>query len=221
MIAEYSIEGEDNFIDRLTAIEQCVAHVETDGEIVGDKKCETSHSHLDDYDDQEIERGDDEDDNNVGEYNDEKLRRKLDDESDEKLDKEMNEKKDKIGDSVIEEGDVDDKEEDEEEEDEEDEEEEVYHHLPHYISQCYPTLPQAIGDFVLDHNVIDGKSLEFLTLPHTALSAYWAAKRLSIVGRHDRRSYCFTHSYGRLYDKSSGSVFWEVSFPIFVTVSRP
>ena len=215
MIAEYCVEGEDSFIDRLRVVEQCVAHVVRDDETAADTECEKCHSDIDDNsgDEEEIETGEDDDDVEANE--DEELSRKLNWKLDEKLEKERDEKLDKVDDKIIEE---EEEEEEEEGEEEEGEEEVVHYHLPLHISQRYPTLPQAIGDFVLDYGILDPKSLEFLTLPHTALSAYWAAKRLSIVGRHDRRSYCFTHSYGRLYDKSSGSVFWEVCFPFFVIV---
>ena len=230
MIAEYCVEGEDSFIDRLSVVEQCVAHVVRDDETAADTECEKSHSDIDDNsgDEEEIETGEDDDDVETNE--DEELSRKLNRKLDEKLEKERDEKLDKVDDKIIEEEEEEEEEEkwggegeeeewiEEEGEEEEGEEEVVHYHLPLHISQRYPTLPQAIGDFVLDYGILDPKSLEFLTLPHTALSAYWAAKRLSIVGRHDRRSYCFTHSYGRLYDKSSGSVFWEVCFPFFVIV---
>ena len=46
-----------------------------------------------------------------------------------------------------------------------------------------------------------------LLLSHKTLSAPWASSRISIVGPRDRTSYCFTKSYGRLNDKSSGSCY--------------
>eukprot|EP00605_Chrysophyceae_sp_TOSAG23-4_P001434 GSChrysophyteH1.ASY1.ANO1.1562.1 assembled CDS len=41
------------------------------------------------------------------------------------------------------------------------------------------------------------------------LTSKWAPSRLSIVGPHDTTTYCFTKSYGRLFDKSSGSCYLE------------
>jgi hypothetical protein len=88
----------------------------------------------------------------------------------------------------------------------------VYTRLPPSIACNYPSIPHPIGAYTLPPGAISPLELETLWLPVEVLEAHWAARRLSIVGRHDRRSYCFTHSYGRLYDKSSGSVYWEVSF---------
>ena len=45
-----------------------------------------------------------------------------------------------------------------------------------------------------------------LRVPLKVLSAKWAATRLSICGRNDMRTFCFTKGYGRLWDKSSGSL---------------
>jgi hypothetical protein len=88
----------------------------------------------------------------------------------------------------------------------------VYTRLPLSIARNYPSVPHPIGAYTLPPGAILPRELETLWLPVEVLEAHWAARRLSIVGRYDRRSYCFTHSYGRLYDKSSGSVYWEVCF---------
>jgi hypothetical protein len=79
--------------------------------------------------------------------------------------------------------------------------------LPLYISKLYPLIPIPVSNFLMKD--ISVKDLEFLDLPLEALTAVWAARRLSIVGPYDRRTYCFTHSYGRLYDRSSGSLFYK------------
>ena len=94
-------------------------------------------------------------------------------------------------------------------------EEPVYTSLPIEISSRYPSTPHPIGAYTKKAEDMSSSDTESLLLPLDVLSACWAARRLSIVGKHDRRSYCFTHSYGRLYDKSSGSVLWEVSAHIF------
>ena len=234
MIAEYYIEGEDNFIDRLTAIERYAAHAVGDNNAAVDSGCGKSYPDIID-DDNDEERGyggrgedsnnDDDGDDDVEGNGDEDLRREFDGEIDKKIDHEIDEKLNETDYSITEEEvegkkGVGEEEEEEEEKGEEEEEEGevVYHNLPLHISQHYPSIPQAIGDFILNPGILSPESLEFLTLPHTALSAYWAAKRLSIVGKFDRRSYCFTHSYGRLYDKSSGSVFWEVRFTVIFII---
>jgi hypothetical protein len=90
----------------------------------------------------------------------------------------------------------------------------VYSCLPPSIARNYPSTPHPIGSYTLPPGGILPLELETLWLPVEVLEAHWAARRLSIVGQYDRRSYCFTHSYGRLYDKSSGSVYWEVSFRV-------
>ena len=84
--------------------------------------------------------------------------------------------------------------------------------LPTLISSQHPKIPRMIGEFTLSSSDISPEDLNLLQVPLSALSASWAARRLSIVGKHCRRTYCFTHSYGRLYDKSSGSLYWEVSW---------
>ena len=83
--------------------------------------------------------------------------------------------------------------------------------LPPMISCRYPITARKIEDFILSRSDISLKDHDILKVPISALSAWWAPKRLSIVGKHCRRSYCFTHSYGRLYDMSSGSLYFEVS----------
>ena len=93
--------------------------------------------------------------------------------------------------------------------------EDVYTSLPLEISSRYPSTPHPIGDYTKSPGEISSTDTESLLLPLKVLEACWAARRLSIVGRHDKRSYCFTHSYGRLFDKSSGSVLWEVSLSFF------
>ena len=90
----------------------------------------------------------------------------------------------------------------------------VYSCLPPSIGRNYPSTPHPIGSYTIPPGAILPLELETLWLPVEVLEAHWAARRLSIVGQYDRRSYCFTHSYGRLYDKSSGSVYWEVSFRV-------
>lgn len=94
--------------------------------------------------------------------------------------------------------------------------EHVYTSLPLEISSCYPSTPHPIGAYTKKAEDISSSDFQSLLLPLNVLSACWAARRLSIVGKHDRRSYCFTHSYGRLYDKSSGSLLWEVSVHSFI-----
>lgn len=91
----------------------------------------------------------------------------------------------------------------------------VYTSLPVEISSRNPSTPHPIGAYTKNAQDMSSSDTQSLLLPLNVLSACWAAKRLSIVGKHDRRSYCFTHSYGRLYDKSSGSVLWEVRAHIF------
>ena len=41
------------------------------------------------------------------------------------------------------------------------------------------------------------------------LQKSWAAKRLSLVGQHDKTSFCFTKSYSHTNDKSAGSYYLE------------
>ena len=88
----------------------------------------------------------------------------------------------------------------------------LYTSLPLNISSTFPTNPHTVSDFLINLDTMDltTEDREFLYLPRTALSAHWASNRLSIVGKYCRRTYCFTHSYGRLYDKSSGSLYYEV-----------
>lgn len=50
---------------------------------------------------------------------------------------------------------------------------------------------------------------EALWVPADVLAKPWARARLSVVGAHDARTYCFTKNYGRSVDKSSGSCFLE------------
>lgn len=63
----------------------------------------------------------------------------------------------------------------------------------------------SCGAAVLDNRTISSERLQHLLVPTSILGAAWAGSRLSIVSRFDRTSYCFTKSYGRKFDKSSGS----------------
>jgi hypothetical protein len=83
----------------------------------------------------------------------------------------------------------------------------VYRKLPQEIANKFPPSPCPIGDFIRQD--LSAEQLAPLYLPITVLAAPWAPKRLSIVGRYDKTSYCFTNSYGRLFDRSSGSCYYE------------
>ena len=60
---------------------------------------------------------------------------------------------------------------------------------------------KPIGDYLLPESEIP----EHLFLSHEVLGAPWAVKRISVVGRADRSSHCFTKGYGRVIDRSTGS----------------
>jgi tRNA (cytosine38-C5)-methyltransferase len=68
-----------------------------------------------------------------------------------------------------------------------------------------PAMPRRIQDFIR-HDIVDR---EALLIPLEILTKAWAKTRLSIISIHDTQTYCFTSSYGRLYDKSSGSLLLE------------
>ena len=63
---------------------------------------------------------------------------------------------------------------------------------------------KTIGDFLLVPK--GSEESEKLLVPQRLLSTAWAPSRLSICGKNDTRSYCFTKGYGRIFDRSSGSL---------------
>jgi tRNA (cytosine38-C5)-methyltransferase len=82
------------------------------------------------------------------------------------------------------------------------------------IRTSLPALPgsnvmlKTIGDFLLVEKGSDES--ERLLVPQRLLSAAWAPSRLSICGKNDTRSYCFTKGYGRIFDRSSGSLLFTL-----------
>jgi len=75
-----------------------------------------------------------------------------------------------------------------------------------FISK-YPSFPLPLEAYILSASLLG--STEKLLVSKKVLSSSWAPSRLSIVGQHDRTSYCFTRSYSQTMDKSSGSLFLE------------
>lgn len=69
---------------------------------------------------------------------------------------------------------------------------------------CYTTLSKPL---------IPADDWSQLFIPVEILTKPWAARQLSIVGAHDTVSYCFTKSYGRIIERSSGSCFLEAADP--------
>lgn len=61
----------------------------------------------------------------------------------------------------------------------------------------------SIGRYALLEELIP----EELYLSKEVLGASWAGRRISVVGRGDRSSHCFTKGYGRVVDRSTGSCF--------------
>lgn len=82
------------------------------------------------------------------------------------------------------------------------------------IRTSLPALPgsnvmlKTIGDFLLVEK--GSEESERLLVPQRLLSAAWAPSRLSICGKNDTRSYCFTKGYGRIFDRSSGSLLFTL-----------
>lgn len=75
------------------------------------------------------------------------------------------------------------------------------------INSICPSDTQPLGDFIAKDLSID--RLNELLIPKEILENPWAQTRLSIVGQHDRISYCFTKGYGRIIEKSAGSCYFE------------
>ena len=67
------------------------------------------------------------------------------------------------------------------------------------IEECAP-----LGRYVLPD---DEPIPDELFLSEEVLGAPWAGRRISVVGRGDRSSHCFTKGYGRVVDRSTGSCF--------------
>ena len=64
---------------------------------------------------------------------------------------------------------------------------------------------RCIGDYLLAEESMPPSELAELMLTKEVLGATWAAARISIVGRFDTTSFCFTKGYGRQMDRSTGS----------------
>ena len=69
------------------------------------------------------------------------------------------------------------------------------------------TSQKSIG-FLIDHYILplSNEEIDELMISLEILRKPWAAG-LSIVGRYDNNSFCFTSSYGKVFNKSSGSLF--------------
>ena len=105
--------------------------------------------------------------------------------------------------------------------------------LPARLAAAYPDLPCTIMKCVYDrighiqhrdiahelislrgnvseffNNPIPEEELSHLIVGEKILLAQWAAVMLSIVGPHDSVSFCFTKGYGKIFDRSAGSLFF-------------
>jgi len=87
--------------------------------------------------------------------------------------------------------------------------EDVLLELPATIRQRYPLDVRPLSDYVKSVQELGEERAQALWIDQKTLDAPWARSRLSIVGKHDKVTYCFTKSYGRLFDKSSGSCYLE------------
>jgi site-specific DNA-cytosine methylase len=96
----------------------------------------------------------------------------------------------------------------------------IHTNLPAVLASHFPKHVETIGAvlapvrgvlFPLSTEVTVNASniMEKLYLPVSILTKAWAVSRLSIVGDDDQETYCFTKGYGKLYDKSTGSLYLE------------
>lgn len=72
------------------------------------------------------------------------------------------------------------------------------------------TIPKEIRplqDFLLEDELSD-EVKEELRLDDKILGKTWA-KALSVVGKHDHTTFCFTKGYGKVFHKASGSFLYE------------
>lgn len=107
----------------------------------------------------------------------------------------------------------------------EDEENAVVHEsLPSSVASSYPTQPVTIMDCLssrfgyqiggtltaetLLNERLSDKELNELLVSSRILLAPWAPVLLSIVGPFDTASFCFTKGYGKIFDRSAGSLFY-------------
>lgn len=74
-----------------------------------------------------------------------------------------------------------------------------------YIPSFHEVKVRNISEFILKD--MAAAIIKDLLVPEEVLRKLWSNRRLSIVGDFDMTSYCFTHSYGRMYDRSSGSMY--------------
>ena len=87
----------------------------------------------------------------------------------------------------------------------------VFTSLPTSLASRYPKAALTLGEVL--HSVASAmhrksaEEMQHLAVPPHILDSDWAPSCLSVVGPYDRRTYCFTKSYGRLYAKSSGSCY--------------
>eukprot|EP00597_Dinobryon_sp_UTEXLB2267_P001014 CAMPEP_0170066716 /NCGR_PEP_ID=MMETSP0019_2-20121128/6312_1 /TAXON_ID=98059 /ORGANISM="Dinobryon sp., Strain UTEXLB2267" /LENGTH=480 /DNA_ID=CAMNT_0010273881 /DNA_START=843 /DNA_END=2282 /DNA_ORIENTATION=+ len=85
--------------------------------------------------------------------------------------------------------------------------------LPAAIRALYPSEPCTIGECLATRSLPSAPTPSSLWVPEQVLCASWAGALLSIVGPCDRRSFCFTKSYGggRVWDRSAGSLFYPLA----------
>ncbi len=81
--------------------------------------------------------------------------------------------------------------------------------VPEVMRIYFPNSPLKLSHFCSLVKIDKDTIPSLIYLSTKILHAIWAPSRISIVGPHDTTSYCFTKSYGRLYDKSSGSCYLE------------
>lgn len=75
---------------------------------------------------------------------------------------------------------------------------------PPFERAAYPHEPMPLDRFLVVPLSADER--RELLVPLKILASAWSPSRLSIVSRFDRRTFCFTKGYGRLFDKASGSL---------------
>ena len=81
----------------------------------------------------------------------------------------------------------------------------VYDTLPPPFDRAaYPAEPLPLERFLVVP--LSAEERQELLVPLKILASAWSPSRLSIVSRFDCRTFCFTKGYGRLFDKSSGSL---------------
>jgi tRNA (cytosine38-C5)-methyltransferase len=89
----------------------------------------------------------------------------------------------------------------------------AHNSLPRQLASQFPVTPVTIGSIIgpVRQTLLEGNQgvMEELYVPLKVLSQPWASGRLSIATDADRQTYCFTKGYGKLYDRSTGSLFLE------------